>query len=114
MLRSIQGRSHWVYTGLVLWNREKGRFKKGCVTTRVWVKKMSPENIRRYMQKVHPLDKAGSYGIQEGPAIVQKIRGSYSNVVGLPVELLKEWLRREVKKNLADNHKRERKIISQK
>jgi septum formation protein len=46
--------------------------------------------IRRYFTKVNPLDKAGAYAIQEeGDMIVEKIAGSYSNVVGLPVERLK-------------------------
>ncbi len=50
--------------------------------------------IRRYLARVNPLDKAGAYGIQEeGDLIVEKINGSYSNVMGLPVERLQAELR---------------------
>jgi septum formation protein len=53
--------------------------------------------IRRYLTRVNPLDKAGAYAIQEqGDLLVEKIAGSYSNVVGLPVERLRseleEWV----------------------
>ena len=49
--------------------------------------------IRDYLEKIHPLDKAGAYAIQEfGELIISEISGSYSNVVGLPVELLREEL----------------------
>jgi septum formation protein len=92
MLESIQGRRHSVYSGIVFWDRGKKLLRKRCAVTQVWIKKMTSDEIRCYMKRVHPLDKAGSYGIQEGPRIVTKIRGSYSNVVGLPVEILKSWL----------------------
>jgi septum formation protein len=49
--------------------------------------------IRDYLKKVNPLDKAGAYAIQEsGEQIISEISGSYSNVVGLPVEALREVL----------------------
>jgi len=55
---------------------------------------LTEAKIRSYVQRVHTLDKAGAYGIQEeGESIVDTIDGSYTNVVGLPVERLREELR---------------------
>ena len=47
---------------------------------------LTPELITRYLQDKRPLDKAGSYGIQDGYPLVKSIQGSYHNVVGLPLE----------------------------
>lgn len=93
MLGSLQGRSHGVVTAVVLRSFKTGKVLKGICRTRVWIKKLTQEQIEEYFRKVNPLDKAGAYGIQEGPRIVTQIKGSYTNVVGLPVELLKKMLK---------------------
>ena len=63
------------------------------VTTRVTFKSLGADEIAEYLDRIDPLDKAGAYAIQDhGETIVAKTEGSYSNVVGLPVERLKTEL----------------------
>jgi septum formation protein len=60
-------------------------------------KSLSPGQIAGYLDQIDPLDKAGAYAIQEhGDSIVERIEGSFSNVVGLPVERLKSELQKFV------------------
>ena len=49
--------------------------------------------IEHYLHQVNPFDKAGGYAIQQGPRLVRRYEGSYSNVIGLPSELLRQMLR---------------------
>ena len=87
MLRSIQGGSHEVYTGVTLLDREEGQERQRTfhVMTKVVFYPMSEEEIQRYVDTKEPLDKAGAYGIQGKAGIfVKEIRGDYNNVVGLP------------------------------
>ncbi len=93
MLRNLSGRSHRVITGICLalpYNQEERTF---AVETRVQFRTLSDADIERYLAAVNVLDKAGAYAIQEGPPIVASIDGSYSNVVGLPLERLAVELR---------------------
>ena len=63
-------------------------------TTRVTFKSLGADEITEYLDKINPLDKAGAYAVQDhGEMIVEKVEGSYSNVVGLPVERLRSELR---------------------
>jgi len=94
MIASISGRRHFVFTGLALLDLKTGSLWTGCEKTKVHVKRLSRKDILDYISQVHPFDKAGGYAIQMGPKIVKKIDGSYSNVVGLPVEMLKRMLRK--------------------
>lgn len=94
ILRALSGRVHEVYTGVVLWDRVRGRLMKGVSCTRVRFKKLTSAQIDNYLLAIQPLDKAGAYAIQEGPRIVARIQGSYSNVVGLPRELVRRLLRK--------------------
>lgn len=93
MLRSLSGRSHQVITGVCL---NLGGFAD-CfsVTTTVTFKTLPDDEIRFYVERFHPFDKAGAYGIQEwiGLTGIERIEGSYYNVVGLPVKELYERLR---------------------
>ena len=93
MLRLISGKSHFVYSGIALLDLKTGRLITGCEKTKVTVQKLSEPQILEYIRRVHPYDKAGAYGIQAKPKIVKKIKGSYTNVVGLPVELLLRMLK---------------------
>lgn len=93
MLQSLAGRAHSVYTGVAILDKSTGMIQSGCERTQVFMKPLSESEIREYFKKAHPLDKAGAYAIQIQPSIVRRIKGSYSNVVGLPVELLKKLLR---------------------
>ncbi|MEI8186938.1 MAG: Maf family protein [Chlorobiaceae bacterium] len=85
MLKSLQNRSHRVYTGFVLLFGEKSYTE--CVVTTVEFEPMSDHEIKRYLLSVKPYDKAGSYGIQD-PLMachIKRIEGCYYNVVGLPL-----------------------------
>ncbi|NTW70450.1 MAG: septum formation protein Maf [Chlorobiaceae bacterium] len=85
MLKSLQNRSHRVYTGFVLLCGTKTHTE--CVTTTVEFDPMSDNEIKRYLLSEKPYDKAGSYGIQD-PLMachVRRIEGCYYNVVGLPL-----------------------------
>jgi septum formation protein len=89
MLRKLQGRTHQVVTGVCLMHLRAHRERIFAVSTDVSFHPLDEKQIRDYLAKIHPLDKAGAYAIQEfGDMIVSEISGSYSNVVGLPVEQL--------------------------
>jgi septum formation protein len=91
MLEELQGRAHQVVTAVCLLHLAAGRRRVFAETTAVTFRPLDAAGIRRYLAKVNPLDKAGAYAIQEeGALIIEKISGSYSNVVGLPIERL-EW-----------------------
>ncbi|HTL70417.1 MAG TPA: Maf family protein [Candidatus Eisenbacteria bacterium] len=98
MLGRLQGRWHRVYTGVALLDVRNGRSVRRrvfCETTRVFLKKMSPEEMARYFRRIGPLDKAGAYAIQSPRAtIVREVRGSSQNAAGLPAERLAPILRR--------------------
>lgn len=95
MLAKLQGRTHLVITAVCLLQLRPYRQRLFAVRTSVTFKKLHLGQIRRYLAKIHPFDKAGSYAIQdEGDRIVKNFKGSYSNVVGLPVERLKVELER--------------------
>lgn len=96
MLRSIQGGSHEVYTGVTILDREEGkeRQKTFHVMTEVVFYPMSEEEIQRYVDTKEPMDKAGAYGIQGKAGIfVKEIHGDYNNVVGLPLARLYQELK---------------------
>jgi len=93
MLARLQGRTHLVVTGVCLLRLRPYRQKLFAVSTSVTFRRLHIGQIRRYLAKIFPFDKAGSYAIQEeGDLIVKGIKGSFSNVVGLPVERLEQEL----------------------
>ncbi len=94
MLEQLQGRTHEVVTAVCLLNLRNHRQRVFVEVTNVTFRPLDAVRIRRYLGKVNVLDKAGAYAIQEeGDLIVEKIAGSYTNVVGLPVERLQTELR---------------------
>jgi len=94
MLGQLQGRTHHVVTALCLLHLREHRQNLFTEITAVTFRLLDAVAIRRYFATVNPLDKAGAYAIQEeGDLIVESISGSYSNVVGLPVEKLREELK---------------------
>lgn len=87
MLNQLQGRTHQVVTGVCLIGMGAGRRRVFAESTAVRFKPLRAEEIERYLALINPLDKAGAYAIQEsGESLVEEISGSYSNVVGLPME----------------------------
>lgn len=93
MLRSLAGNWHYVYTGVTIINTRSGRVLRNVDKTRVHIVPMTEEEIDAYVATGEPLDKAGAYGIQGmGGMFVDKIDGSYSNVVGLPMAMVRAML----------------------
>lgn len=93
MLMQLQGQTHEVVTGVCLVHLRTHRQSLFAESSRVTFRPLSLERIRSYLAKVNPLDKAGAYAIQEETdLIVDHVSGSFSNVVGLPVERLKAEL----------------------
>ena len=87
MLLQLQGRTHQVVTGTCLIHLRIHAERIFAVSTDVTFRPLGPEQIDEYLAKINPLDKAGAYAIQEnGEMIVSEISGSFSNVVGLPIE----------------------------
>lgn len=88
MLHKLSGRAHEVFTGVTLTTTEKQR--SFYAETKVTFAQLTDDEIAHYVDKYHPFDKAGSYGVQEwiGYIGVERIEGSYFNVMGLPVQRL--------------------------
>ena len=86
ILTKLSGRAHEVITGVTLKTNDKTASFHS--TTKVWFKELTREEIDYYIENFKPFDKAGAYGIQEwiGFIGIEKIEGSYFNVVGLPVQ----------------------------
>ena len=93
MLRSLAGNWHHVYTGITVINTRSGRILRNVDKTRVHLVPMTEQEIDAYVATGEPLDKAGAYRIQGmGGMFVDRIDGSYSNVVGLPMSMLRIML----------------------
>ncbi len=95
ILKKLSGRSHSIITGFTIIDSSSGKTITRSVETKVWFKKLSSKEIDDYVKTGEPLDKAGAYGIQElGGIFIHKIEGDYYNVVGLPLYLLVEELKK--------------------
>ncbi len=93
MLMKLSGNYHSVYSGLAVIDMQKKREIVGYGKTEIKFKELPEKEINDYVASGEPLDKAGAYGIQEcGGAFVESIKGSFSNVIGLPKELLISFL----------------------
>lgn len=93
MLRSLSGRSHYVYTGVFV--KSKNKEISFAERTEVNFFELSDEEINAYIATDEPCDKAGSYGIQgKGSTLIRSITGDYFNVVGLPVARLNRELKK--------------------
>ncbi|MDD2317788.1 MAG: Maf family protein [Desulfobacterales bacterium] len=96
MLRQLSGRIHRVLTGYAICCQARDRMHSETVSTDVLFKNLSEEEIQWYVDTKEPFDKAGAYAIQGlGTFLVKSINGSYTNVVGLPVCEVVEFLIRE-------------------
>jgi septum formation protein len=94
MLRLLSGNQHTVVTGICLLGKEKEVVLAGH--TEVWFDALTAEEIDYYIRTYAPYDKAGSYGAQEwiGHCKINKIEGSYPNVMGLPMDMVYRELMR--------------------
>ncbi len=92
MLRGLAGRSHRVLTGVAVFDGMSCR--TCCEETMVRLREVSEREISEYVSTGEPLDKAGGYGIQgRASPFVDSVEGSFTNVVGLPMEAVSEMLR---------------------
>ena len=92
-LLALGGCSHWVYTGLCVREITTGRTRLSYETTKVTFKRLTPAIVKRLLNRMSPLDKAGGYAIQEDRGeLIARIEGSKSNVIGLPLERLRREL----------------------
>ncbi len=95
MLAAISGKTHVVYTGVTLQNDMRGWRDTRVAESEVRILPLDPRDIEWYVSTGEPLDKAGAYAAQGiGAIFVDSIHGSYTNVVGLPLALLFQMLRR--------------------
>lgn len=112
MLSRLSGRTHRVITGYSITCGSSGHFHADACITRVTFKELTDEEIKWYLQTPEPWDKAGAYAVQATAAfMVRHIQGSYTNVVGLPVCEVVDYLfkhgiiDRTRNKNTEDPHK---------
>ena len=90
-LRELSGQTHVVFTG-VAFRAPDGAERTACVESHVTFRALSEEMIDDYVARVHPTDRAGAYDIDEsGDLIVASYEGSYENIMGLPVEPLRDF-----------------------
>src|SRR4029077_13582366 len=94
ILQRLNGRIHHVYSSVFIAQLAAGRAELFCELSKVRFRKLNELQIRTYLAKIDPLDKAGAYAAQGHAAdIIAIIQGSYSNVVGLPMEQTMETLK---------------------
>lgn len=93
MLRAFSGRTHAVYTGIAIVDAKTGECRTAWDRSRVTFFRLRDDTIRRYLQRVNALDKAGGYAVQDGADLIRRVRGSFTNVMGLPTELLARMLK---------------------
>jgi septum formation protein len=95
ILQRLSGRAHEVCTAVFICHSATKRRSSFCEISRVYFRDLTSNRIRSYLVKVNPLDKAGAYAAQgAGSEIIEKIDGSFTNVVGLPMEKTTIELRR--------------------
>jgi len=96
MLKHLSGRNHRVMTGYAIFCKSRDRYFSETVETKVCFKKLTDSEIEWYIHTREPFDKAGGYAIQGlGMFLVKRINGSYTNVVGLPVCEIIDFLLKE-------------------
>lgn len=94
ILHKLVGKTHEVITGIALIEPNVGRITLKAARSRVTFRTLSTAEIDAYLKIVNPIDKAGAYAAQESPnVIIERIDGSFTNVVGLPMELIRPLLR---------------------
>ena len=92
ILRRLNGREHKVITGVAVVH---SKTLSAASVSRVRIKPLTQNEIASYVNSGEPMDKAGAYAIQgQGSFLVESYKGSYSNIIGLPVEMLKDLLQK--------------------
>lgn len=94
MVRRLTGKTHEVYSGVWICHRASQREKGFVEITRVHFRRLTDAQIRAYHASIHPLDKAGAYAAQDDNGeLIDRVEGSFSNVIGLPMDALADALR---------------------
>jgi septum formation protein len=92
MLGWLSGRTHEVVTGVVLVLPDGKKIRESVVRTRVKFRSLETPEVEAYVKEVDVLDKAGAYALQDGgDRLVERVEGSRSNVIGLPMETVLPW-----------------------
>lgn len=99
-LEMLSGKTHSVVTGVCVRYEDEKIVK--CETTKVTFNNLSEDFIKNYVKSGSPMDKAGSYGIQD-EGVVASFEGSYTNVVGMPVELVEKLIKEVLKDDEISN-----------
>lgn len=95
MLRMLNGKAHSVITGFTIMDTGSNKILSRSVETKVYLKRLSGEEISAYVRSKEPLDKAGAYAIQgRGAVFIEKINGDFFNVMGLPLCALTKSLKK--------------------
>jgi septum formation protein len=93
MVKSLNGRTHQVFTAVCVTAEAAGHEIEFSVVTNVTFKTLTDDELRRYHSLIDPMDKAGAYAAQDhGDLIIERVEGSWTNVVGLPMERLADVL----------------------
>lgn len=90
MLTNLSNKTHLVITGYAILSKDVKI--SDFAITKVTFNNLTPDLVDEYVKTGSPLDKAGAYGIQDGFSLVKNIDGSFNNVVGLPIEIIKDKL----------------------
>ncbi len=94
-LKLLSGKKHKVITGVTLIFNNLSKIETNFVESYVYFKNMTNDEIMYYVESGEPMDKAGSYGIQGlGAIFIEKIEGDYNNIVGLPISLIYDILKK--------------------
>lgn len=94
MLKRLNGRAHEVYSGVWLCHAVSRREKAFVEISRVQFRRLTDAQLRAYLARIDPLDKAGAYAAQDDRGeLIERVEGSFTNVVGLPMETLAKALR---------------------
>ena len=94
MVSELNGRTHEVFSGVCLIRAADRKEHTVSEVTRVHFRKLTPAQLQAYLARIHPLDKAGAYAAQEDRGdLIARVEGSFTNVIGLPMETLAEAMR---------------------
>jgi septum formation protein len=94
-LKSLSGKSNKVYTGMAMIDCETGKRILSYDVSKVKIRKISDYEIKKYVATGEPMDKAGSYAVQElGSIFIKSVKGCYPNIMGLPIPRLNKNLKK--------------------
>jgi len=94
MLNELNGKCHSVITGITVMDSGTGKYLSKAVETKLYLKKLTPAEIKAYVATGEPIGKGGGYAIQGlGAVLIKKVVGDYTNIIGLPISELTEMLK---------------------